>query len=215
MSILHKTNTVYLFFSFFILTFIPFHHISAEPENVLDCFENDDTRCEEITGNTELDSNEQNIDSMDNRSEPLLLTVAKLIVSLLLILFLIYIMVKFLSKRNRLFHQASSLENLGGIPLGQNKSIQIIRVGKKLYLIGVGENINLLEEIKEEGLIRELLENQNKESKGDIFSVFQQSKTGGATKKDIDFKQQFNEELSKLKQTRKKIISKEKEDKYE
>lgn len=212
---LYKTYRVYLLFFIIILTLIPFHVISADPQNVLDCFENEDARCEEITGNTEqLETNEQNSGNEEHQSESLLLTIAKLIVSLLLILFLIYIMIKLLSNRNRLFHRASSLQNLGGIPLGQNKSIQIIRVGKKLYLVGVGENVNLLEEITDEDFIQEILQSQVTESKGDILSLFQ-PKVEGSTKKDLDFKQRFKEELSKLKQTREKIIDNEKEDKHE
>ncbi|MDT2247325.1 flagellar biosynthetic protein FliO [Paenibacillus larvae] len=36
---------------------------------------------------------------------------------------------------------------MGGVPLGQNKSIQIVEIGQSLYIVGVGDNIQLLEKV--------------------------------------------------------------------
>ncbi len=63
--------------------------------------------------------------------DSLAISIVKTIVLLGLILFLIYFLLKLLNKKNRLFQQSKTLENLGGISLGQNKSIQVIRVGEK------------------------------------------------------------------------------------
>ena len=41
----------------------------------------------------------------------------------------------------------NSIRSLGGVPLGQNKSIQIVEIGHSLFVVGVGENIQLLDKI--------------------------------------------------------------------
>lgn len=38
---------------------------------------------------------------------------------------------------------------MGGVGLGQNKSLQIIEIGGNVYLIGVGENIQLLDKVSD------------------------------------------------------------------
>src|SRR5699024_6679095 len=61
----------------------------------------------------------------------------------------IYTLLWFLKKR-RSYEKAGSLENIGGISVGQQKSVQIIRIGDKMYLLGVGSNVELLKELSEE-----------------------------------------------------------------
>ena len=39
------------------------------------------------------------------------------------------------------------MKNMGGISLGQHKSIQLVVIGETYYLIGVGDDISLLKEI--------------------------------------------------------------------
>ena len=39
------------------------------------------------------------------------------------------------------------MKNMGGISLGQHKSIQLVVIGESYYLIGVGDDIRLLKEI--------------------------------------------------------------------
>ena len=41
------------------------------------------------------------------------------------------------------------MENLGGNALGANRSVQVIKVGNRLLIVGVGENIQLLKEIED------------------------------------------------------------------
>ncbi|MNY46303.1 Flagellar biosynthesis protein, FliO [compost metagenome] len=40
-----------------------------------------------------------------------------------------------------------SIRTLGALGLGPNKSVQIVEIGGSLYLIGVGENISMLDKI--------------------------------------------------------------------
>jgi flagellar protein FliO/FliZ len=69
------------------------------------------------------------------------------IVALIIVIVLIVLTLRFLSSRTRTWGQNRSLRSLGGIALGQNKSLQVVDVGGKVYLIGVGENVTLIDRI--------------------------------------------------------------------
>jgi len=84
------------------------------------------------------------------------------IVALVVVIALIVFTLRFLSSRTRVWGQNRSLRSLGGIALGQNKSLQVIEAGGKVYLIGVGENVTLIDRIddaEEAGRLIALLEN--------------------------------------------------------
>ena len=143
--------------------------------------------------------------------DSLAISIVKTIVLLGLILFLIYFLLKLLNKKNRLFQQSKTLENLGGISLGQNKSIQVIRVGEKMYLIGVGDNVELLQEVSDEVTIKALLDNDNQQQKisqTNLFSLFMMKRNKRAHTKDQDkgdFSRLFQKELNQMKENRKTI----------
>ena len=54
-----------------------------------------------------------------------------------------------LSQRNRGWGTNRALRSLGGIPLGQNKSLQVVELSGRVYIVGVGDNITLLDKIDE------------------------------------------------------------------
>lgn len=72
--------------------------------------------------------------------------IGKVIFFLLLIIGLFYGIMKMLSKKSG-FRFGRAMQSLGGVPLGQNKSIQVVEIGDSLYIVGVGDNIQLLEKI--------------------------------------------------------------------
>lgn len=148
----------------------------------------------------------------------------KMVFALFLILALIYFVLKFLNRRNKLFNQVKALENLGGIAVGPSKSIQIIRVGSKLYLVGVGENVQLLEEIEDEEMkeeIRSSYQQQSDFKPENLLSLLQrkekQTNEKSNNTNNSNFKNLFSNELEKLKENRKKLVNKhtEKEDIHE
>ena len=69
------------------------------------------------------------------------------IVVLGLIIALIILLVRFLGKRNRYLSQSHAIRTLGAIGLGPNKSLQVIELGGSIYLVGVGEDISLVDKI--------------------------------------------------------------------
>ncbi len=80
-----------------------------------------------------------------------------MIFALLFVIVLIYGLVKLMNKRNRLLKPFQYVENIGGTSVGQNRSIQLIKVGKSVLVVGVGETIQPLKEIEDEKEIEVIL----------------------------------------------------------
>lgn len=81
----------------------------------------------------------------------------KLFFALLFVLLLIYGLYRFVNKRTKSYQDYGALRNIGGISVGGNRSIQMVRVGKEILVVGVGENIQLLKEVTDPEAIEELL----------------------------------------------------------
>lgn len=186
--------------------------VQAEP-NVKDCIDNEDC--------TEADS--QPADTADNQTETaestgagsLLINLVKMVLALLLVLGLIYGLLKFLNKRSKKFQQVKGLENIGGVSVGPNKSVQLVRIGSKVFLVGVGENVELLEEITDDETKNEILHNDrsgDNSAAGGLSALFPQKATEKNTNDHRnDFRQLFTAELEKLKQTRRSLLNQSKQ----
>ncbi|MDT8859014.1 flagellar biosynthetic protein FliO [Alkalihalobacillus sp. MEB130] len=85
---------------------------------------------------------------------------AQMISALALVVVLIYVLLRFLNKRSQSFRSSKTLENIGGVPLGANKSVQLIKIGERVLVVGVGDSIQLLKEIEDETEVESLLRNQ-------------------------------------------------------
>lgn len=75
--------------------------------------------------------------------------IVKVIFFLVLIILLFFVLMKYIAKKNKGTMFGNSIRSLGGVPLGQNKSIQIVEIGHSLFVVGVGENIQLLDKIND------------------------------------------------------------------
>lgn len=198
---------------FFLMVLVPNDDVQAKEPNAKDCLEGtidctdeDDSLLEGLDENSE--------DSVVQSNSSLGLDLFKMVVVLVFILVLIYFTLKFINKRNKLFHKASVLENLGGISVGQNKSVQLIRIGSKVYLIGVGDNVELLEEIQDKDVKEDLLrkdEGEPLQASTIVKSLFRPNEDK-EEKKTNEFKQSFQQELEKLKKNRNEMILKHKKE---
>ncbi|MCJ8006276.1 flagellar biosynthetic protein FliO [Lederbergia wuyishanensis] len=74
----------------------------------------------------------------------------KMILALIFVIAILYFLLKFINKKSQSYQQNRLVQNLGGTPLGGNRSIQIVKVGNRLLVLGVGENVQLLKEIADE-----------------------------------------------------------------
>lgn len=137
----------------------------------------------------------------------------KMIFALVFVLLLIYGALRFINKRNKWFDNGRSVENIGGTNLGNNKSLQLVKVGNSILVVGVGDSINLLKEItdeKEADLLLEAYKNKSETAPltTDIFKELIKkipaSKTPGKTNQ---FSSLLKEQIGQLSQERKKKIS--------
>lgn len=71
------------------------------------------------------------------------------IVVLAVILALVVYLIRFLNKRNQQMFRHGTIRTLGGVGLGQNKSLQIMEIGGCVYLLGVGEDIQLIDKVSD------------------------------------------------------------------
>ena len=134
----------------------------------------------------------------------------KMIFALAFVVGLLYVVLRFLNNRNAKYQHSKMMQNLGGISVGSQKSVQLVKVGSSLYLVGVGEDDNMLKEITDEhereSLIALYSEKQMQPIQGTPFSgLFKNiaKKNKDAVEEDnIDFKTEFSNRLDQIKQQR-------------
>jgi flagellar protein FliO/FliZ len=158
----------------------------------------------------------QNIDATANESDSQVgvtfLDIVRTVFALVFVVALLYFLLKWIQKKSRNYQSTKLLENLGGTQLGGNKSVQLVRVGEKILVIGVGENVQLLSEITDPVEVKTMLtkvqEQFEQTNKKDIFqSIFSNIKEMQSTKKDepTKFKQLFQKQLTDMSKRRKEL----------
>jgi flagellar protein FliO/FliZ len=90
----------------------------------------------------------------------------KFLLSFILVIGLLLLLLRYLSKRNGILQSSGPVLPLGGHNLGNNKSVQVILIGQTIYVVGVGENINLLRSIEKGEEYQHLLESYENQSEG-------------------------------------------------
>lgn len=186
-----------------------FSNVSIYAESITDCSENMSINdCLKLQEQQE--SNNNLLEETGSMTEgSLLISFVKMIFALLLILGLIYIIFKMVGRKKLSLQQSKVIENLGGIPLGNNKSIQLVKIGNEVIVLGVGEDIRMLYKITDESTLSFIEQNQElTEAQTNIFEAiadtFQREKKSNEEKD--SFHQLFTKELDRMKNHRKKII---------
>lgn len=108
-------------------------------------------------------------------SEPtdLLANMVWVIVSLAIVIVLIVLVIKWLSNRSRAWGSNRSMRSLGGIALGQNSSMQVVEIAGRIYVVGVGETITLLDKF------------EDPEQVANVIAALEKQTDGAWTPKDI------------------------------
>ncbi|WP_062105066.1 flagellar biosynthetic protein FliO [Bacillus niameyensis] len=160
------------FLSIFIFTFVFFSYTNwtvqvnaaAVDKSVADCYE-DKKNCQD--GNEKVVKQNQTEDQDEqvqaNRIDIGFFDVLKMIVSLILVIAILYFLLKFIQKRSQSYQHNKIVQNFGGSSLGGNRSVQIIKVGNRLLVLGIGENIQLLKEIDDEAEIESFIQQHNEQ----------------------------------------------------
>lgn len=183
------------------------------------------------TGNTvedmfkKQDSPNKGQDTKGDSSKPKTAAVAKdtnlfmvflkLIGALIIILLLIYFLYRVVSKRTKSYQDYGTIKNIGGVSVGANRSIQLVRVGKEVLVIGVGESVQLLKEVQDPETLEALLKHEEPSAPLQVnmkkvisWTVDKTLKaTGGQNQKDSsEFKKVLSTHLNEVKKERQEQI---------
>ncbi|CVM88307.1 flagella biosynthesis protein FliZ [Streptococcus pneumoniae] len=137
----------------------------------------------------------------------------KMIGALLFVILLIYGLVRFVGKQNRLLKPFRYVENIGGTTVGQNRSVQLIKVGKRVLVVGVADSIQLLKEIDDEQECEAIVKQYEEamESKTDLPKMMQKL-TSQVKKHDqpntSSFSANLKAQLAELKKTQSEVRKK-------
>ena len=137
-------------------------------------------------------------------------------VATVFVIAMLLFLLKFINKKSRAYQSGNIIKNLGGTNLGSNKSIQVVRIGEQLFIVGVGENVQLLKEITEPEDRKRILEEYNQSVdqslvSTDIFSKLLDRKKEG-TPFIEQFKKQLEDSMAYRKQLRTDLKKKEKQE---
>ncbi|MGE6631412.1 flagella biosynthesis regulatory protein FliZ [Bacillus sp. NPDC077027] len=160
--------------------------------------------------------------STDNQTDPAeevpsssvsIMDFVKMIGALLFVILLIYGLVKFVGKQNRLLKPFRYVENIGGTSVGQNRSVQLIKVGKRVLVVGVADSIQLLKEIDDEQECEAIVSQYEEamESKSDLPKIVQKftSQVKANSKATTSsFSENLKAQLAELKKTQSEVRKK-------
>ncbi|WP_082892765.1 flagellar biosynthetic protein FliO [Rossellomorea aquimaris] len=147
-----KIQNLFSFILFLLLVSAVDTTALADVDNVKSCIEHPE-KCKNQQGN---EINSSDTDTSVSTSVTFI-DYVKMILALIFVVALIYILLKFINQKGRSFQQTKIINHLGGTPLGGNRSVQIVKVGNQVLVLGVGEDIQLLKEVQDEKEKEEIL----------------------------------------------------------
>lgn len=101
------------------------------------------------------------------------------------------------------------MENLGGMNLAPNRSIQAVRIGEQVFILGVGDSVEIITEISDPSTKSALIQKNKHQGMEQAFPL---DKWLGKWKKDkgkeeststVQFQQLFEKQLKDMKEKRK------------
>lgn len=129
----------------------------------------------------------------------------KFIFSFAAIIILLLLCLKFLKSKSKPILSQGPIHSLGGYPLGGSKSLQMVMIGKTLYILGIGNEVRLLQTIEpgeEQDLIMQSLVEQTEQKKQPI-NIRKFFKKGAAkqSQQTEDWEQTLMSQINQVKQT--------------
>lgn len=192
--------------------------VQAEPfdSNVKDCLEAPEKCGQEAETKQDGQTGQ---DQQTERTETVGVTIwdmLKMMGALLLVVALIYFLLRFVNKNTHSYQQTKVIQHLGGSSLGGNRSIQVVKTGDRLFILGVGENIQLIKELDDPKEVEHIVSQYNdqvdqllqpKDALTNILNKWKK-KDEHAKSQSNSFETLFEEKLSELKRDRKEQIEK-------
>ncbi|MGM9951523.1 MAG: flagellar biosynthetic protein FliO [Lysinibacillus sp.] len=170
--------------------------------------------------NSRIESNETDADTTTSESASVSMGAweyIKIFLALLFVLGLLLFVLRFLNKRNMNYQQNSLIQNLGGQSVGTQKSVQLLQIGSKVYVVGVGEDVQLLQVIADPEEIEQILALYNERGGNTtvspyIIELFNKMRVKGpAEKTQANFSDMLDKRLSQIKQERSEELERWKE----
>ena len=143
----------------------------------------------------------------------------KIVIALVFVLGLLLFVLKFLNKRNLSYQQNSVIRNIGGLSVGPQKSVQLVQISNRIYVLGIGDDINLIKEISAPEDVEQLLaqygDNQLMGSTtpyiAQLFKKLSKKNQPTNVIESPKFNEMFNERIDKIKQERSEELERWKE----
>lgn len=180
---------------------------AADPK-VIDSYNGDQPAVEQ------QEQQEQPVEAAAPEEKSFIVVIGQLIFYTLLIVFMIYGLIKFLSMKQRNLQPNQAVKLMGGTALGNNKSLQLVKVGGQIYLIGVGDQVTLIKEFTEDDEIHGIekdVDTQASPLLPKTVTSFIKEKIGGHLEKNPSqakgFEQLFKQSLDKQRKKQGKLKS--------
>lgn len=136
----------------------------------------------------------------------------KMIFSFGIVIGLLYLVLYWIKRNGNSFSKNNVITSLGGTSVGSNKSVQIIKIGNSLYVVGVGEDITLLKEISDQEEIQSIEEIREQKIQTEVKvtkwfenAIKQDNRNIGSPKE--SFKNLFNQQMQSLKGKKNSILT--------
>lgn len=157
-------------------------------------------------------------EEITEKKEPSSVTIIdfiRMIAALLFVILLLYLLLKFINKKNLSNQSTHLVKNLGGVSVGGKNSVQIVKIGNEIYILGVGDEVRLIKEITDESMVEQYMNqyeqqmthmNQPIDLVKKWLSTRNQSQNVKSDEK--DFQTHLSEQLRDFKESRRKTIEK-------
>ncbi|QGQ96242.1 flagellar protein [Paenibacillus psychroresistens] len=157
-----------------------------------------------------IDEPDNDIGSIGNIGSSIKM-VGYVIFCLILIIALFFVIIKVISQKNKLMMSGRSVKLIGGVAIGQNKTIQVVEVGHTLYVVGVGENVQLISKVEDAEEIEFIINNMQIRGNMDFPSLGKWFK-GLKGEKHIEeedlspsFQQVFHEKMERISNRKQRV----------
>lgn len=211
-----KRLSIGIFFAFLVV-FSPLYSNSttsyAEQEpDVLQCIEKGE--CND-SKSTDADAEERGSASVGLSTWDYV----KTLLALIFVVGLMYALLKFLNRRNLKYQHNQIVQNIGGLTLGAQKSVQLLQVGDTVFLVGVGEDVQLLKEFTDPKQIESIKSMYNDKQEfaaaspyiAELLSKLKRNNSTpkeDGSRKEVMFRDILGEKISVIKKERSKELEK-------
>lgn len=141
----------------------------------------------------------------------------KMILALAFVIALIYILLRFVNSKTKAAGDGRAVQNIGGVGVASNRSVQLVKVGDRILVVGVGDTVTLLKEIDEPKAVEQLAEESNIAPMDGTFKKLKDFiKNNGKKGKQPPFAKILENRLKTIREERKQAyenLSKEESDK--